>query len=127
MSFATGRIADIIRPAEGAERARQEERVRRGFWAKARRAAVRVPFIEDAVAAYFCTLDNRTPARVRGVLLAALAYFVLPVDAIPDVWVGIGFTDDAAVLMAALSTVGRHVRPAHRTAASHAIEEWRTG
>ena len=40
--------------------------------------------------------------RVRGILLAALAYFVLPFDAIPDLLAVVGFSDDIAVLAAAM-------------------------
>ena len=34
-------------------------------------------------------------------LFGALAYFILPFDAIPDMLVGVGFTDDAAIMVAA--------------------------
>ena len=58
----------------------REQKVRRDFWAKVRRVAGQVPFVEDLVAAYYCALDPTTAMRVRGVLLAALAYFILPFD-----------------------------------------------
>ncbi len=50
-------------------------------------------------------------------------YFVLPFDAIPDMLAGIGFTDDMAVLMAALTAVRSHITPAHRLAARKALAE----
>ena len=40
-----------------------------------------IPFAEDAVAAYFCAFDTNTPFRVRAMLMGALAYFVMPIDA----------------------------------------------
>jgi uncharacterized membrane protein YkvA (DUF1232 family) len=61
------------------ERAEQnEERVRREFWAKAKRVAAGLPFAEDLLAAYYCAFDQRTPLRVKAALVGALAYFVLP-------------------------------------------------
>ena len=70
-------------------RARNEaERIRENFWRTAKKAARHVPFMEDVVAAYYCALDKETPLRVKGILFAALGYFVLPADAIPDVLVG---------------------------------------
>jgi uncharacterized membrane protein YkvA (DUF1232 family) len=54
-------------------------------------------------------------------MLAALAYFVMPVDAIPDVFAGIGFTDDAAVIAALLATVGANVRKRHHELAREAL------
>nr|WP_244600254.1 YkvA family protein [Blastochloris tepida] len=93
----------------------------RGFWAKLARSLARVPFAEDLVAAYYCVIDRNTPPQVRATLIGALAYFVLPADAVPDILAGLGFTDDAAVLVAALKLVGGHVTLAHRAAARAAL------
>ena len=54
-------------------------------------------------------------------IVAALGYFVLPADSIPDILVGIGFTDDIAVLTAAIGAVRAHMSPAHRLAARQAL------
>lgn len=91
--------------------------VRQGFVNKIKAVAKRIPFAEDAVAAWFCTRDPATPFKVRATLIGALAYFVLPIDAIPDIIAVLGFTDDAAVLLAALKIVGSHVTEAHRARA----------
>ncbi len=99
----------------------RESRVRRGFWQTLRKAARQIPFAEDVVAGYYCAIDRSTPVRVRAVLLGALGYFVLPIDAIPDLLAGIGFTDDVTVLMGALAMVRAHIRPGHREAARHAL------
>lgn len=100
-----------------------EEDVRAKFWHTAKRAARRVPFMDEVVAAYYCALDNRTPLRAKGTLLAALAYFVLPADTIPDFILGLGFTDDIAVLTAAIAAVKAHITTAHRVAARKALAE----
>ncbi len=55
------------------------------------------------------------------ILLAALAYFVMPVDFIPDIVAAFGFTDDATVLMAALGLVSSYMKPRHRKAAREAL------
>ncbi len=96
--------------------------VRRGFWPKLRRVVRHIPFAEDAVALYFCALDRETPATTKGILLAALAYFVLPFDVIPDFLPGVGFTDDAAVIAAAVALARRSIKPEHREAARAQIE-----
>jgi uncharacterized membrane protein YkvA (DUF1232 family) len=101
--------------------ARNRRTVERGFWKKLLKAAGRIPFAEEAAAAYFCAVDPATPTRVKGVLLAALAYFVIPTDAIPDFVAGLGFTDDAAVLAVAISIVSRHMMPQHRERARAAL------
>ncbi len=101
----------------------QENDLRRNFWRTAKRAARQVPFMEEVVAAYYCALDKETPTRTKGILLAALGYFILPVDAIPDFLVGLGFTDDIAVLTAAFTAVSGQIKPEHREAARNALNE----
>jgi uncharacterized membrane protein YkvA (DUF1232 family) len=101
----------------------RERRVRRDFWAKFKRLAGRIPFAEVLVAAYYCALDPATPMRVRGMLLAALAYFILPFDIIPDMIAGLGFADDAALLTAVIGLVAAHITPAHRAAAARALDK----
>jgi uncharacterized membrane protein YkvA (DUF1232 family) len=103
--------------------AERERKVRRDFWAKLKRFAGLVPFVEDLVAAYYCALDPSTPMRVRGMLLAALAYFIMPADLIPDMIAGLGFADDAALLTAVIGLVASHITPTHRAAAARALDK----
>lgn len=100
-----------------------EQRVEAGFWPKVRRYAGRIPFLPDALALWWCAKDPETPAAAKGMIFAALAYFVLPTDLIPDMLAGIGFTDDAAVIAAVVGVAARHLKPRHRRAA----EAWLTG
>jgi uncharacterized membrane protein YkvA (DUF1232 family) len=102
--------------------ARNDKTVREGFWRKMARVAGKIPFAEDAAAAWFCARDPKTPLRVKATLLAALAYFVLPADVVPDFVAGFGFTDDATVLMAAIGLVSSHLTPGHRAAARKALD-----
>jgi uncharacterized membrane protein YkvA (DUF1232 family) len=101
--------------------ARNERIVDAGFWKKLLKVAGKIPFAEDAAAAYFCAVDPQTPSKVKAVLLAALAYFVTPIDVIPDFVAGFGFTDDAAVLALALSLVAGNVKDIHRKRARTAL------
>jgi uncharacterized membrane protein YkvA (DUF1232 family) len=95
--------------------------LRRSFWHKLRGIPARLPFAEDLLAAYYCAFDRNTPLQVKATLAAAIAYFVLPIDAIPDVMPVFGFTDDAAVLAAAIAMVADHILPLHRDAARNAL------
>lgn len=107
--------------------ARAAERVLRDFWGKTKRVAARLPFAEDLIAAYYCALDKATPLQVKAALVGALAYFVLPLDSVPDVLPMLGYTDDAAVLLTALRMVAGHMRPEHREAAQHEIARLKGG
>ena len=97
--------------------AADEAQVRRGFWKKLRHLAARLPFAEDLLAAHYCAFDRQTPLHVKAAFLGALAYFVLPADAIPDVLPVIGYSDDAAVLATAIKLVASHLTADHREAA----------
>lgn len=99
-----------------------ERLVRSGFWAKLRRSARRTSFAREAVAAYYCAVDPATPTRIKVILLAALAYFIMPADAIPDIIAGLGFTDDAAVLFAVWQAVGPEIKDRHRERARARLE-----
>ena len=61
--------------------------------------------------------------RVRGMLLAALAYFILPFDLIPDMIAGLGYADDMAMLTAVIGLVASHITPTHRAAAARALDK----
>lgn len=96
---------------------RDERVVKSGFWRKIRSTMGKVPFAEEAVAAFYCATDRDTPRHVRAVIFGALAYFVLPADMIPDFIVGLGFTDDATVFLAAYSAVRGYLTQDHRSRA----------
>ena len=102
-----------------------EVRVQKGFWPKVRRTAARIPFARQLVSVWFAARDPETPTAAKGIMLGALAYFVMPLDAIPDVLAGIGFTDDAAVITAVIATLGANVRKRHREAAEKALDRLR--
>jgi uncharacterized membrane protein YkvA (DUF1232 family) len=111
---------EILGPEEAAEK---EARVRARFWPTVKKAIRSLPFIEEVVAAYYAMLDPRTPTRARLTLIAALAYFVAPFDFVPDIILGLGFLDDASVLMAALAAVRSSIREEHREAARRALAD----
>jgi uncharacterized membrane protein YkvA (DUF1232 family) len=104
---------------------RHEESVKHGFWPKLIRVLASLPFAEEVVAAYYCAFDPATPRKAKGILLAALAYFILPFDVIPDFILGLGFTDDMAVLLTAVNMIRTHMNQSHRDKAHAALERIR--
>lgn len=108
--------------ARSAQRlAADEQKLKQKFWRKLRRLAARLPFAEDLIAAHYCAFDRQTPLRVKAALVGAIAYFVLPTDAIPDVLPLIGYADDAAMLAAAIRLVAAHITPDHRETARRTL------
>ncbi len=114
-------------PVDTEKLARDEAIVARGLKDKIRATLGRVPFVEDAVASWYCAVDAKTPLYVKAVLMGAVAYFVTPADVIPDFVAGFGFTDDAAVLVAAIKAIGANLKSEHRERAREALGKRETG
>lgn len=127
MTIAKTQIDEILLPATVEKQSEQETKVRRSFFKTLRRAARHVPFMDDVVASYYCAIDPETPSSSKGILLAALAYFVLPIDIIPDFLLGLGFTDDIAVLWAAFGAVRHNIKPEHYLRAAETLGEMKEG
>lgn len=108
-----------IRPEDyvGSDPSKNEQVVREDFLPKAKRFLRGVPMAEEIVALYHTMLDPKTPVWVKGVAAAALAYFVLPLDAVPDLLPIVGLSDDLSVLSAALAAVSMHITEEHRARA----------
>ncbi len=102
---------------------RDEDGLKRRFWDKLKRVAGKIPFAEDLLAAFYCATDSGTPSRVKLILLGAIAYFVVPLDAVSDLLPLFGFADDAAVLAAAITQVASSITDEHREKARKTLKE----
>ena len=100
--------------------------VESGFWAKLRRHATTAgrEVVEKALWLYYAARAPQTPAWARSVIYGALAYLVLPADAIPDALPAIGFSDDLATLTAAVATVALFIDDAVREKATAKLAGW---
>ncbi|MHA0855686.1 YkvA family protein [Paenibacillus sp. CMAA1364] len=93
---------------------KKEKYVKREFLKKIKKHASKIPFAKDAVSMYFCAVDSKTPLTARLTAFGALAYIVLPFDLIPDVLIGVGYTDDAAAFWTAYKIISIHITDEHR-------------
>ena len=82
-----------------------------GLWDKIKKVAriAGAQVIEVVLTLLYTLLSDKTPAKAKAIIIGALGYFISPLDAVPDVLVGIGYTDDLGVLLAALTAVSAHV------------------
>ena len=103
--------------------ARNEDKVGSDLFALLRKVGRRIPFAQDALSAWYCATDPTTDRKVKLVLIGALAYFVMPADLMPDLLPLIGFSDDAAVIAAAVAAVTRSIKPEHRDRARVALQD----
>jgi uncharacterized membrane protein YkvA (DUF1232 family) len=96
------------------------------FWEKLARFAARAgrAVVERALRLYYAAQDARTPEWAKRIIYAALAYFVLPLDVVPDVVPGIGFTDDLGALVVALLVVSAYVHKDIKIRAHQKTLDW---
>lgn len=73
---------------------------------------------------FYCLKDPATPEGVKLLIIAALGYFIFPVDVIPDMIPGLGYGDDIAIIVAVLHRVSIHVTDAHKQQARGTISKW---
>ena len=96
------------------------------FWDKLKGGAKKAgrEVVTQALILYYVFRDDDTPAKPKLVIGAALAYFIFPVDVIPDFIPAMGLTDDLSVLLFAIKQVRDHIKPEHREMAEAKLGDW---
>jgi uncharacterized membrane protein YkvA (DUF1232 family)/uncharacterized tellurite resistance protein B-like protein len=96
------------------------------FWEKLKKFAVSAgkEVVEKALTLYYTAQNPNVPAWAKTVVVGALTYFISPVDAIPDILVGVGFTDDLGVLLAAIAAVSIYINAETKQQAKQKMSEW---
>lgn len=96
------------------------------FWKKmsgfARKAGVKVVY--TALKLFYAAKDPETPVWAKSAIFGALGYFIVPLDAIPDLTPMVGFSDDLGVLTMAMVCVISHITPQVEKNARAKLSEW---
>jgi uncharacterized membrane protein YkvA (DUF1232 family) len=97
-----------------------------GFWQKLKgfAAIAGKEVVEKALILFFAAQRPETPLWAKTVIYSALAYFVLPIDAIPDFIPFTGYADDLGTLAAALGAVTMCITPEVKEAAKQTVRNW---
>ncbi len=95
-----------------------------GFWAKVRRTTgiLSRRGLEMVFTLYYAAQRPETPGWAKATVFGALTYFVLPIDSVPDLIPGLGYSDDLAVLSAALATIATYINDEVRGQATRMVE-----
>ena len=80
-------------------------------------------FLDNIVGMYCYCKDPKMPIAKKAIIYAALAYFILPLDAVPDYIPLTGFVDDGFMIAGALKAIGAIPRK-HRQEAEKLINSW---
>ncbi|HFQ5418775.1 TPA: YkvA family protein [Vibrio vulnificus] len=94
------------------------------FWLKIKRFSKRLgeDVLISAITLYLVAKDRDTPTWAKSTILAALGYFILPIDVVPDVLLGVGYSDDVTVLTGAIATVASSIKESHKDAAIQQVQ-----
>ena len=97
-----------------------------GFWEKIKFIAIKVgrPLIERALLLYYTAQNPHSPLWARRTIYGALGYLILPFDLIPDVLFPLGYSDDLAILVAALAAVSSYTNATAHAYTAEKIKEW---
>ena len=60
---------------------------------------------------YQMIVSNTVSIADKAIIIAALGYFISPLDIIPDIIIGTGFIDDVSVMLIALRQVIKNITP----------------
>lgn len=96
------------------------------FWGKLKKFAKKAgSSVVYAVLLLYYTLQKpEVPMKAKAVIIGALGYFILPLDLIPDVVVGLGYTDDLGALGVALFQVAMYIDADIKKQAKDKLKEW---
>ncbi|MCG9757025.1 DUF1232 domain-containing protein [Shewanella insulae] len=97
-----------------------------GFWHKVKQFAKQAgrEVIDNALCLYYAAQRPDTPKWAKTVIFGALAYFITPLDAIPDLTPVVGFSDDLGALAAALAMVSMYVDDSVKRQAAEKCSAW---
>ena len=96
------------------------------FWQKLSKYAKAAGYelVEKALWLYYAAQDPDTPLKAKAIIYSALGYFILPLDVVPDIAPVIGYSDDLAVLAAALATIAIHINANVKAQADQKLLNW---
>jgi uncharacterized membrane protein YkvA (DUF1232 family) len=83
-----------------------EEYVDENLWAKLEKDGKKISFARDIVALYNFMKDPLVRWHRKAIVIAALIYFIMPIDTIPDLTPFFGYLDDLGVITALLKYLG---------------------
>jgi uncharacterized membrane protein YkvA (DUF1232 family) len=96
------------------------------LWHKVKRVAKKAgTSVIYAVLLLFYVLQKpEVPKKVKAVIIGALGYFIVPLDLIPDIAAGLGYTDDLGVLVSALVTASMYIDDEIKEQARLKLQSW---
>ncbi len=80
--------------------------------------------VEKALWLHYAARSPATPRWAKAAIYAALGYFILPLDAIPDVTPLLGFSDDLSIMATALAATALYITDDVKLQARKTLTKW---
>ena len=98
----------------------------KSFWEKLTRhaRAAGEEIVERALQLHYAMQKPEMPAWAKAAIYGALGYFIVPLDAVPDIVPSAGYVDDLGVLAFAFATVARYIDDDVRAKAKAKLRAW---
>ena len=87
------------------------EYVEENLWYKLEKVGKKISFAKDIMALFRYMQDSFVSWHRKAIIIAALIYFISPIDTIPDVAPLFGYLDDLGVITALLKFLGSELIP----------------
>lgn len=91
--------------------AEKEKYIEENLWYKLEKVGKKISFARDVVALYRYMKDSFVSWQRKAIVVAALIYFISPIDSIPDLTPFFGYLDDLGVITALLKFLGSELVP----------------
>lgn len=84
---------------------------KKSFWEKLKKVGKKagIKLTAYAVALYCLLLDDNVSIKEKGMIIGALGYFISPLDLIPDIMAGVGYTDDICGMLFILKKLNKYM------------------
>lgn len=96
------------------------------LWSKitsyAQKAGIKVVY--SVLLMWYAYQRKDAPRWAKRIILGALAYFISPIDLLPDLTPFLGFTDDLGILGMGLVAIAAYVNEDVRTKAKERLSKW---
>ena len=89
----------------------KEKYIDDNLWEKLERVGKKISFAKDILALVNYMRDPNVSWHRKSIIIGALIYFIVPIDAIPDIAPLIGYLDDLGVIAAVLKYLGNELIP----------------
>lgn len=96
------------------------------LWSKVAKYAKKAgsEVIEKVLWLYYAAQSPDVPLKTKAIIYGALGYFIMPLDAIPDVAPVVGYTDDLTVLAGAIAAVSMYINDEVKEQARRKMQDW---